>query len=55
MTPMEAITAATKVSAEAIGREKDLGTIEPSKLADIILVEGDPLKDIRLLQDASNV
>ena len=55
MTPMEAITAATKVSAEAIGRDEDLGTIEPNKLADIILVEGDPLKDIRLLQDASNV
>jgi imidazolonepropionase-like amidohydrolase len=55
MTPMEAITAATKVSAEAIGRDKDLGTIGPNKLADIILVEGDPLNDIKLLQDASNV
>ncbi len=55
MTPMEAITAGTRVSAEAIGRDKDLGTIGPNKLADIILVEGDPLKDIILLQDASNV
>jgi imidazolonepropionase-like amidohydrolase len=55
MTPMEAITAATKVSAEAIGRETDLGTIEPKKLADIILVAGNPLKNIELLQKASNV
>ena len=55
MTVMEAIQAATKVSAEAIGREDTLGTIEPGKLADLILVDGDPLKDIKILQDKSRV
>lgn len=48
--PMGAIVASTKTNAELIGREKDLGTIEAGKLADLILVDGDPLKEISLLQ-----
>ncbi len=55
MTPMEAIMTATKNAAEAVGRESDLGTIEPGKLADILVVEGDPLKDIRVLQDHEKI
>lgn len=50
MTPMQAIQCGTKVNAEILGREKELGTIEPGKLADIIAVKGDPLKDISELQ-----
>jgi imidazolonepropionase-like amidohydrolase len=47
LTPMQAIMAATKIGAEYLGAEKDLGTIEQGKLADLIIVDGDPLKNIR--------
>jgi imidazolonepropionase-like amidohydrolase len=49
MTPLEVISAATKTNAEIIGRADELGTIEPGKLADILVVDGDPLFDINLL------
>ena len=47
MTPARAITAATKTGAEILGMGKDLGTLEAGKLADIIVVDGDPLFDIK--------
>jgi imidazolonepropionase-like amidohydrolase len=50
MTPMQAIMAGTKVNAELLRKEKEIGTIEVGKLADIIAVKGDPLKDITELQ-----
>ncbi len=46
MTPQRAIAAATRINARIIGRANDLGTIEPGKLADIIVVEGNPLFNI---------
>ncbi|MDB5812755.1 MAG: imidazolonepropionase [Betaproteobacteria bacterium] len=51
MTPMHAIQTATKNAAEAIKLGKDLGTIEAGKYADIVAVNGDPLADIRILQE----
>jgi len=48
---MGAIVATTRTNAEILRREKDLGTVEEGKLADVILVGGDPLKDIRLFQN----
>jgi imidazolonepropionase-like amidohydrolase len=48
--PMGAIVATTKTNAELLKKEHDLGTIEAGKLADLILVNGDPLKDMSLLQ-----
>ena len=45
-SPMDALQAATKVGAEYLGRAGDLGTIEEGKLADLIVVKGDPLQDI---------
>lgn len=47
ISPMEAITAGTRNAADNLGKATELGTIEPGKLADIIAVSGDPLKDIR--------
>ncbi len=50
MPPMVAIQAATRTTAELLGIEDDLGTIEAGKIADIIAVSGDPLADITVLQ-----
>ena len=47
LTPMQAILSATKWPAELFHKEKDLGTLEVGKIADAILVDGDPLADIR--------
>jgi len=49
MTPTRAIAAATRVNANAIGKGRDLGSIEPGKIADIIVVNGNPLFDITAL------
>jgi imidazolonepropionase-like amidohydrolase len=51
MTPMQAIQAATSNAADLIGHSSELGSIKPGKYADIIAVVGDPLADIRLLED----
>lgn len=45
-THQEALEAATYGSAEALGREKEIGSLEPGKLADIVVVRGDPTRDI---------
>lgn len=55
MTPMDAIVASTKTAAEACGLEKEIGTIEEGKLADLIIVDGNPLKDIKILQDKKKI
>jgi imidazolonepropionase-like amidohydrolase len=46
LTPMEAIQAATCNAARFMDREKELGTIQPGKLADLVLLDADPLDDI---------
>ncbi len=55
MSPQRAICAATRINAQILGKEKDLGTIEPGKLADIIVVRGDPLFDITSLANVEVV
>ena len=51
MTPMEAIVAATRVNARILGLADDLGTIEPGKIADIVVLTGDPRFSITALDD----
>ena len=50
LTPMQAIQAATINVAKAFRKDKDFGTIEAGKVADIIAIDGDPLKDIWSVQ-----
>jgi len=55
LTPMEAILAATQNGAEALGLDAQLGTVEPGKFADLLVVKKNPLNDITVLQDNENV
>jgi len=55
MTPAEAIISSTKHAAEACGLGEDIGTIEKGKLADLIVVDGDPLENIEILCDANRI
>ena len=54
-TPMEAIQAATIVSARAMGIEKESGTVEMGKRGDLILVNGNPLDDIHKIRNVEDV
>jgi imidazolonepropionase-like amidohydrolase len=55
MTPLQAIQAATRNAAQALNREKDVGTIAIGRYADLIAVDGDPLKDVRVLEKVAVV
>jgi imidazolonepropionase-like amidohydrolase len=55
LTPMEAIVAATRSSAEGLGLEAELGTLEAGKAADFLFVDGDPVSDIRALRNIARV
>ena len=53
LTPLEVITCATKTGAEIMGRGDEFGTLECGKLADVLVVDGDVIADIALLEDRS--
>jgi imidazolonepropionase-like amidohydrolase len=55
LSPMDAIVSATKIGAEAMMMEKQIGTLEPGKLADIVIINGNPLDDITMLQDENRI
>jgi imidazolonepropionase-like amidohydrolase len=50
LTPMQAVHAATGGAAECLGWQHEVGTIEAGKLADLLAVDGDPLRDVTCLQ-----
>jgi imidazolonepropionase-like amidohydrolase len=50
-SPMETLVAATRLGGELMGRPGELGVVKPGALADLLLVDGDPLADIEILQD----
>ncbi len=55
LTPMEALVAATGQAAELLGQQNDLGTVEKGKLADMVILNEDPLRDIRNVHSISQV
>jgi imidazolonepropionase-like amidohydrolase len=55
MTPLQGIQTGTLNAADLMGWSAKVGSIEPGKWADIIAVEGDPLKDVRVLEHVSFV
>jgi imidazolonepropionase-like amidohydrolase len=55
MAPQRAISAATRINARILGKSNDLGTLEVGKLADLIVIKGDPLFDIQALANVEMV
>jgi imidazolonepropionase-like amidohydrolase len=55
LTPLQALRAATGWAAECLGRESDFGTVKKGKLADLIVVTGDPLDDVKILQHPERI
>jgi imidazolonepropionase-like amidohydrolase len=51
LTPMQIIVAATKHGAHVCGLDSELGTVETGKVADLLVVDGDPLADLNVLKD----
>jgi imidazolonepropionase-like amidohydrolase len=54
-SPMEAILAATKFGGQIMGMGDELGQIKPGYLADMLLVDGDPIANVRVLQDKNRL
>jgi imidazolonepropionase-like amidohydrolase len=54
-SPMDALVAATRHGAELMRMQDRIGTLVPGKLADLVLVDGDPLRDITVLQDRARL
>jgi imidazolonepropionase-like amidohydrolase len=55
MSTMQAIQAATGWAAECVGLDKDIGTISTDKFADLVVLSGNPLDDISIIQDPDKI
>jgi len=55
LSPMQTIVATTANAARALGWDRWLGTLEPGKVADLVVVSGNPLENMRLLADRRNI
>jgi imidazolonepropionase-like amidohydrolase len=52
---MEALVATTRTAAECLGWQDRVGTLEPGKLADVVVTRSDPLADVRALADPATI
>src|SRR6185503_16956082 len=55
LTPMQALRAATQWAARCLGLEREMGTLEKGRLADLVVVNGNPLDDVTLLLDPARI
>jgi imidazolonepropionase-like amidohydrolase len=55
LSPMDALVSATKTASETMMMEELTGTLEPGKYADLVVVNGDPIQDISILQEEKNI
>src|SRR6266849_3785399 len=55
LTPMQALRSATQWAARCLGLERELGTIEKGRLADMVVVNGNPLDDVKALLDSTRI
>jgi imidazolonepropionase-like amidohydrolase len=55
LTPMQALRAATQGAAQCLGLERELGTLEKGRLADLVVVNGSPLADVTVLLDTARI
>src|SRR5262245_11224703 len=55
LSPEQALLTATRNAAEALGAQDRLGTLEAGKLADLLVVQGEPDRDVRVLQDSTRL
>jgi len=55
LTPEDALISGTRISAEALGLEKDIGTLEPGKLGDVLVLDTDPIEDITCIRRKENI
>jgi imidazolonepropionase-like amidohydrolase len=55
LSPMQALRAGTGVAAECLGWQGDVGTVAAGRLADLVAVDGDPLRDIAILQKPERI
>jgi imidazolonepropionase-like amidohydrolase len=55
LTPMQALRAATQWAAQCLGLGREVGTIEKGRLADLVVVDGNPLDDVTMLLDPARI
>ena len=55
ISPIEAIICSTKTSADCLGMESEIGTLSESKSADVLIIDGDPSADIKLLHSVDTI